>query len=226
MIRNTAPERLIIFDCDGVLVDSETVVIEIESELLTEAGFPMTSDEIAETCVGLSYDSMMGMLAERFGKQVPSGLNLRIQSEALAAFPERLNPIDGISDLLSESAVARCIASSSDLDRIQLSLAITGLEQHFDQSNVFSAQMVKRGKPAPDLFLHAAEAMLVPSERCIVVEDSPHGVTAALAAGMAVVGFTGGGHARPSLTTRLENAGAPFVARNASELTEHLARPW
>ncbi len=215
-------ETAIVFDCDGVLVDSEAIVIEIEAELLTAAGFAMTVDEIAETCVGLSYGDMMAMLERRFGRPVPEELNARIQADALAAFPDRLKPVEGIDDLLASSSGPRCIASSSDLDRIRLSLEVTGLDRHFDASLVFSAQMVSRGKPAPDLFLHAAEGLAVQPTNCVVVEDSPHGVTAALAAGMDVIGFTGGLHARPSLTTRLEAAGAKTIARSATELKDVL----
>ncbi len=215
-------ETAIVFDCDGVLVDSEAIVIEIEAELLTAAGFAMTVDEIAETCVGLSYGDMMVMLKERFGRPVPEELNERIQADALAAFPSRLQPIDGIEELLTKSSRRRCIASSSNLDRIRLSLRITGLDRHFDPDRVFSAQMVSRGKPAPDLFLHAAKGLSVAPEKCVVIEDSPHGVKAALAAGMGVIGFTGGLHARPSLTTRLEQAGATTIAKTTTELQDLL----
>lgn len=212
-----SPE-LIIFDCDGVLVDSEAIVIEIEAALLTEAGFPMSVDDVAERCVGLSYPDMMAMLEREFGRPVPDELNQRIQHDALAAFPERLRPVGGIDTLLDGLALPRCVASSSDTDRIVLSLGLTGLARHFAPEHIFSAQLVDRGKPAPDLFLLAAERLDTAPERCLVIEDSPHGVAAAIAAGMDVVGFVGGGHARPSLRARLEAAGARRVVADAAEL--------
>ncbi|MGB5757748.1 MAG: HAD family hydrolase, partial [Acidimicrobiales bacterium] len=191
---------MIIFDCDGVLVDSEVIVIEVEAELLTAAGFPVTADEIADNYVGLSYPDMMGSLERRFGRSVPPGLSEQIQRAALDAFPGTLAPVAGMTALLEGIEGLRCVASSSGPSRIRLSLDLTGLDRFFDPDHLFSATMVARGKPAPDLFLLAAERMDVSPSRCLVVEDSPHGVTAARAAGMDVVGFVGGRHARPSLT--------------------------
>ncbi|MEM7275087.1 MAG: HAD family hydrolase [Actinomycetota bacterium] len=203
---------LIIFDCDGVLVDSERIAVQIESRLLTEAGFPLTPAEIAASFVGLSYGSMMTELERRFGRSVPEELNQRMQSEALAAFPTELEPTPGIVELLGSITGPRCVASSSDPDRIALSLRLTGLDRWFDPGSLFSATMVDRGKPAPDLFLHAAAAMGHRPDRCVVIEDSPHGVEAAVAAGMAVVGYVGGGHAGPALSDRLVAAGADAIA--------------
>jgi HAD superfamily hydrolase (TIGR01509 family) len=209
---------LIVFDCDGVLVDSEILAVEIESELLTDAGFPVTAEEIAATCVGLSYTSMMVVLGERFGRPLPDRLITEVQGRVIDAFPARLQPVDGMSSALGDMALPRCIASSSDIDRIQLSIELTGLDVHFEPDRVFSAQMVDRGKPAPDLFLHAASICGTDPSRCLVVEDSPHGVEAAVAAGMDVIGFVGGGHATPTLAGRLRYAGANRVASHASEL--------
>ena len=216
----SSPTELVIFDCDGVLVDSEAIVIEIEAALLTDAGFPMSVDDVAERCVGLSYPDMMALLNREFGKPVPEELAQQIQQDALAAFPGQLRAVDGIRALLADLTLPRCVASSSNIDRILLSLGLTSLDSHFEVDHIFSAQMVERGKPAPDLFLLAAERMGVAPDRCIVIEDSPHGVTAARAAGMDVVGFVGGGHARPSLRTRLEAAGADRVAEHAAEITK------
>jgi HAD superfamily hydrolase (TIGR01509 family) len=209
---------LVIFDCDGVLVDSEAIVIEVEAELLTDAGFAISADEIAERFVGLSYTDMMTTLEADFGRPIPAGLSEQIQRDAIASFPERLQPIGGIADLLSGLEAAHCVASSSDLDRVELSLKVTDLARFFEPAHVFSAQMVENGKPAPDLFLLAAKTLGVAPERCVVIEDSPHGVLAARAAGMSVVGFVGGGHARPSLRGRLEAAGATHIVDHASQM--------
>ena len=211
-----------IFDCDGVLVDSEAIVMEIESEALTAAGFSLTVDEIADRFVGLSYVDMMAVVAADFGREVPPELSGRIQADALAAFTHRLEPVRGMRRFLEQLTAARCVASSSDADRIELSLDVTGLAAFFDPTRVYSAQMVDRGKPAPDLFLHAATDLDVDPARCVVIEDSPHGVAAALAAGMRVVGFVGGRHARPSLTRRLRDAGAGVVVDHPDQLPAHL----
>ena len=214
---------LVIFDCDGVLVDSEVIVVETESELLTDAGFPMTVDEIAERCIGLAYRDMIAMLEHESGRPVPRELSERIRQRTLAALHRRLEPVRDIANLLAELTVARCVASGSELDRVRLCLELTDLSQFFDPRHVFSRQMVPHGKPAPDLFLHAAEQVGVDPDRCLVVEDSPHGVIAGVAAGMHVVGFVGGRHARPSLRRRLQAAGAPAVAETSTQLADEIA---
>ena len=224
MHAQTSPGPLVIFDCDGVLVDSEALVVEHEARLLTEAGFPMTVEEVIETCVGLAYPDMMEMLHTRFGKPIPHDLSEEIQAAALASFPDHLLPVAGMAGLLGSLDQRRCVASSSNLDRIELSLRITHLLEHFAPETLFSAQMVTNGKPAPDLFLHAAEQCGAQPEECVVIEDSPHGVTAAVAAGMHVIGFVAGRHCRPSLVPRLEAAGANQIAADASELQELIAQ--
>jgi len=115
----TVSADLVIFDCDGVLVDSEAITIEVESQLLTHAGFAISADEIAERYVGLSYASMMAGLEAQFGRPVPDGLSDQIQTEVLAAFPQQLEPVAGVADLLAGLDRPRCVASSSDLDRVE-----------------------------------------------------------------------------------------------------------
>ena len=216
---------LIIFDCDGVLVDSEIIAVEIEAQLLTEAGFPMTVDDVVETCVGLSYPDMVQMLEQRFGRPVPEALNQQMQQLTLDEFPRRLKPVPGIGNLLANSAKERCVASSSDPDRIALSLGITDLLPLFHTDRLYSATMVENGKPAPDLFLHAAGTLGHDPSRCLVVEDSPHGVQAAKAAGMDVIGFVGGGHARPALVDRLRAAGATTVVDHHASIAALTSGP-
>ncbi|MDH4077435.1 MAG: HAD family hydrolase [Acidimicrobiia bacterium] len=214
--------EVVIFDCDGVLVDSEVIAIEVEAELLTAAGFALTVDDIADRFVGLSYRDMMAELASEFGRPVPDELDGRIQSETLASFPDRLRAVVGVEALLEQMQLARCVASSSDLDRIRLSLAVTALDRFFEADDLFSAQMVDNGKPAPDLFLHAAAKLGVDPRSCLVIEDSPHGVQAARRAEMPVIGFLGGGHARPSLHDRLVAAGADHIANHPQQILDHL----
>lgn len=213
---------LIIFDCDGVLVDSEIIAVEIESRLLTAAGFPISVDEVAETCVGLSYPDMVALLERRFGRAVPESLAIELQEATLEEFPNRLQAVAGTADLLTASTTPRCVASSSKPDRIALSLGLTGLDGLFAKEHVFSSTMVANGKPAPDLFLYAAATLGQEPSRCVVVEDSPHGVEAAVAAGMPVIGFAGGGHARPALTERLRAAGANAIAADHAEVAHLL----
>ena len=210
--------ELVVFDCDGVLVDSEVIVIDVEADLLAAGGFPITADEIAERYVGLSYPDMMRGLEAQFGRPVPDTLSQEVQDRAVLAFEGRLQAVPGIPELLDRYHGPRCVASSSSPQRIDRSLELTGLARHFDPSHIFSATMVEHGKPAPDLFLHAADTLGVEPSACLVVEDSPSGVAAAQAAGMEVVGFVGGGHARPSLSRRLADAGAPLVVDRADRL--------
>lgn len=214
--------ELIVFDCDGVLVDSEALVIEVEAAMLTDAGFAVTPDELIERFVGLSYATMMTELAKDHGRRVPEELSRRIQRAALEEFLERLEPVPGIAELLAALELPRCVASSSDIDRIELSLRVTGLDGHFQSDRIFSAQMVERGKPAPDLFELAASKCGTDPADCLVVEDSPAGVSAAVAAGMEVIGFVGGGHARDDLGGRLRAAGAAEVYATAAVLSDRL----
>ncbi len=213
---------LVVFDCDGVLVDSEVLVMDVEAAMLSDAGFPVSTDEIADNYIGLSYQTMMAELAARFGRPVPDELSQQIQQAALDRFPDHLQPVSGMNTLLADSDRRRCVASSSDVARIELSLQVTGLAEHFAPGTVFSAQMVERGKPAPDLFLLAASSLGTDPGACLVIEDSPAGVTAAKAAGMEVVGLVAGGHARPHLGRRLLDAGAGRVFERVDQLADYL----
>ena len=210
-----------VFDCDGVLVDSEILVVEVEAEVLTEAGFPITTAEVIDRYVGLSHGLMVEALEADFNKPVPPDLQERLERAALARLETSVRPVTGIEGILSTLAAderARCVASSSDLNRVRMSLRVAGLDGWFDPELVFSAQMVARPKPAPDVFLLAAERAGFEPGACLVVEDSAHGVTAAVAAGMEVVGLTAGGHARPGLEDRLLQAGASCVVATADAL--------
>lgn len=216
---------LLIFDCDGVLVDSEVLVVEIEAELLTDAGFPHTAGEIIERYVGLSYPSMMADIARRSGRAVPDGLRAQVETAAFDRLSRDLRPVDGMAALLAEAtrrARPRCVASSSRLDRITMSLEVAGLAGHFDPDHLFSTQMVERPKPAPDVFVLAAAQLGFEPERCVVIEDSPHGIEGARAAGMTPIGLVAGGHAPASLAERLSTAGAVEVFATTSELAAWL----
>jgi len=211
-----------IFDCDGVLVDSEVLVAGIEAELLGEFGVPMTARDVAEAFVGLSDADMHRLIEERWGIELPPEFALEKVRRIDRSILVELNPVPGIGALLESLRGARCVASSSRPERIHASLSRTGLARYFEP-HVFSASMVARGKPAPDLFLYAADVMGARPGHCVVVEDSPHGVAAGVSAGMTVIGFTAASHCPPDLPDRLIDAGAETVVTNSEELAEALA---
>lgn len=213
---------LVIFDCDGVLVESELLVVEIEAELLRTVGIELSPLEVAEHFVGLSEVAMNELIRERWGVELTESFLEDKAARIRDAFDTDLRPVEGIGALLTDLGHRRCVASSALPTRIEQSLTLCGLRQHFD--DLFSSSMVERGKPAPDLFLHAAATMGVPPERCVVVEDSPFGVEAGRAAGMTVIGFLAGGHGPPSFAGRLAGAGADRIAHTTQELGAVLAQ--
>lgn len=209
--------EMVIFDCDGVLVDSETLVIEIERQMLAELGVAMTAEEINRRFTGRSDAAMHAELSRELGLDLGQEFSARRTERVWAAFDSSLRPVPGMPEILAGLALPRCVASSSVPARIERSLTVTGLIDHFG-GRLYSATMVERGKPAPDLFLFAAERCGVPPDRCLVVEDSPYGVAGAVAAGMRAVGFTAAGHNLPDAAERLTAAGADVVVRQASDL--------
>lgn len=190
-----APVELIIFDCDGVLVDSEPLSMRILLQTIAEAGGKITAAEGYESFLGKSMASVCDLLRRDYGIDMDAAALERMRRRLYQAFRQELRPIRDIAETLGALEHPVCVASSSQPERIGLSLEVTGLTGFFD-SHVFSAAMVERGKPAPDLFLHAARQMGVDPADCIVVEDSPAGIEAALAAGMGAFGFAGGSHAQ------------------------------
>ena len=213
---------LILFDCDGVLVDSEIVSFEVEAEALAEHGIDVTAHDLLGRFLGTSSAAMFATLEREQGVSLPAGFAERTLQRCLTAFDGRLRPIPGIADLLTGLPGPRCVASSSDPPRIRHCLALTGILHHFEP-HIFSATQVARGKPAPDLFLFAAGQMGARPERCLVIEDSVAGVTAARAAGMTVLGFTGGGHCLDGHAERLREAGAVEIYGSCPELATRLA---
>ena len=189
----TKPD-LIIFDCDGVLVDSELLSCRCLSEVLSEFGIALSEQQALELFLGRSTKAIEQHYRD-LGQVVPDGFLPRFKSRVLSTFAGALQPIPGIRAVVSELNKPFCVASSSDLDRVSLSLDVTGLKPHFDD-RLYTAQMVRHGKPAPDLFLYAAEKMRADPARALVIEDSVSGVQAAKAAGMTVWGFVGGSHCR------------------------------
>jgi HAD superfamily hydrolase (TIGR01509 family) len=187
----TKPD-LIIFDCDGVLVDSEVLSCQCLSQVLAGYGIELGPDQALDLFLGRSVAAVLEHY-QTLGRAIPEQFAAELRTEVRAAFLSSLRPIEGVNSVLEGLQIPYCVASSSDVDRVSFSLSLTGLAAHFD-SQLFTSQMVERGKPAPDLFLYAAEQMQADPRRTLVIEDSVSGVRAGKAAGMTVWGFVGGSH--------------------------------
>jgi len=181
---------LIIFDCDGVLVDSEPISNRILCRMLNEIGLAIDLEETVRVFVGRSMSSCVEIIEERLGRSVPADFIETYKARAYPAFREELRPIPGIEQVLAGLTTPVCVASSSSLEKIRLALGVTGLLPRFE-GRMFSGKEVARGKPDPDLFLYAARQMGVSPGNCAVVEDTVVGVRAGVSAGMTVFGFEG-----------------------------------
>lgn len=179
---------LVIFDCDGVLVDSEPLAALAYHNVYANQGMTLPEGTIAQ-CVGMKQSDIIKRIADLTGHY----LSDTAWPETKRVFSQSLQPTPGIKVLLERLDTPRCVASSSSLERIHFSLETTGLCHYFG-SAIFSSSMVKRGKPAPDLFLHAAKETGANASSCLVIEDSPFGIEGATAAGMTAIGYTGGAH--------------------------------
>ena len=214
---------LVIFDCDGVLVDSEPISCRVAAEILKDFGVPIDAAGVMQRYLGHSQASIRRLAAEEYGVDVPDSYLTEVRQRIVPAFQAELQAMPGVDQVLEALTVPVCVGSSSQPERIRLSLELTGLARFFGD-HIYSASQVARSKPAPDLFLFAAEQMGQPPEDTLVVEDSPAGVTAALAAGMTVVGFTGGSHyTSRAMVDRLGEAGATAVVHNMPSLELWLA---
>lgn len=182
------PFELVIFDCDGVLVDSELLSNRILAEAVNALGLPMSLEETIDTFMGRSLQACLTIIEARIGRAVPPGWTDDFREQTFAAFRRELRAVDGVEAALDRIDTPMCVASSGPPEKIRLTLGLTGLLPRFD-GRIFSAYDVGRGKPHPDLFLHAARCMGVQSAACAVVEDSVHGVQAGIAAGMQVFGY-------------------------------------
>jgi HAD superfamily hydrolase (TIGR01509 family) len=184
---------LVIFDCDGVLVDSEPISLACLTAGLNRIGVPIDVETVRVRFAGTSMTSIMAHIARDYGVVAPDGFVDAVKAETLRAFDVELRAMAGAAETIAALDLPICVASSSDPVRLHHSLGLTGLLPLFE-GRIFSSVEVPRGKPFPDLFLHAAARMQTAPASCLVVEDSVPGVTAARAAGMRVIGFTGGGH--------------------------------
>lgn len=188
---------LVIFDCDGVLVDSEPISTAVLTETVRRAGGDITIKDAYKRFLGRSVGAVVADLAAEYGLTITVPQLADMRRDLHERFRRELKAMDGVAAVLERMEWPFCVASSSQPERIRLSLDITGLGEKFGP-HIFSASMVERGKPSPDLFLLAAKAMRVAPDRCIVVEDSPAGIIAARRAGMRVLAFTGGSHIGPA----------------------------
>ncbi len=198
---------LIIFDCDGVLVDSEVISCRAHAEVLTRHGYPMTPDQVLERFLGVSDREARMFIEAELGRQLPEDFEIQVKQATLRSYADDLRSIPHVAKTIAAINLPKCVASSGTPEKIAHGLKCTGLHDLL-APHIYSASQVRKGKPAPDLFLFAAEQMAVPPQRCLVIEDSIPGITGARAAGMTVLGFHGGSHCRPGYAETLCSAGA------------------
>ena len=198
---------LIIFDCDGVLVDSEVISCRAHAQVLSRNGYPITPEQVFARFLGRSARQATLEIEAEIGRRLPEDFHQQLRGELYGLFEADLKAIPHIHDALDAIVLPVCVASSGSHRRMRISLGATRLFDRF-APNIFSASEVENGKPAPDLFLFAASRMQARADRCLVIEDSVAGIAAARAAGMRVLGFCGGSHCQPGYDEALRAAGA------------------
>ncbi|MDO5644011.1 MAG: HAD family phosphatase [Paracoccus sp. (in: a-proteobacteria)] len=222
--------RAVIFDLDGCLVDSEVMSLETLAAEMSAEGMPTTADTLRREVLGVSIQSIVDRLARSIARPVSPDFIMRFEDRLLARYPGELRLIPGVPALLDDLAargIQVAIATGGSLRRLAATLEISGLAARF-QGRAFSADQVARGKPAPDLFQLAAKGLDLPPAACAVMEDAPHGITGAVAAGMRAVGFTGGSHLagiRHEQARRLSAVGAACVLSDLDGMATALLAP-
>ena len=209
---------LVIFDCDGVLVDSEVLSCRCLSDVLASYGIELGLDQALDLFLGRSTTAVFEHY-QALGQAIPEQFSGELRAGVRAAFLAALRPIDGVGVVLEGLQIPHCVASSSEIERVSFSLELTGLAPHFGE-RLYTSQMVERGKPAPDLFLFASERMRAEPRRTLVIEDSVSGVQAAKAAGMTAWGFVGGSHYRS------RDGQAMLLAAGADRVFARMADFW
>ena len=217
------PVDLIIFDCDGVLVDSEVISCRAHAETLTRHGYPISSEQVLVRFLGVSEKDARRIVESELGRALPDNFEAEVKHATLSFYADDLSAIAHVGDAIAALTLPKCVASSGTPEKIHHGLTCAGL---YDQlaPHIFSATQVKRGKPAPDLFLFAADRMGARPERCIVIEDSVAGVTGARAAGMTVLGFYGGSHCAAEHEDMLRQAGAAITFADMRQLPDLIAQ--
>jgi HAD superfamily hydrolase (TIGR01549 family) len=212
----------LIFDFDGVIADSEAIANTVLAEIVTGLGHPTTLDQSLTRYAGSRWDEVIAEIEVAIGKPLPSDFSGQLKLATLDRFRTDLKEVSGATNFIRRfSHIPRCIASSSSIDRLQLCLSVLELEAEFG-NHVFSADMVARGKPHPDIFLFAAAKLGVSPDQCLVIEDSAGGIRAAVAAGMTTIGLCAASHIREGHDVKLRDAGAVHLAQSWSDV-EHLA---
>jgi HAD superfamily hydrolase (TIGR01509 family) len=215
--------EVVIFDCDGVLVDSEVIALGVTRRRLGEAGLRLTDQETRERFLGLRLDSVMRRIETELGAPLPEEFPGDLSREILATFARELKGVEGVRQAVGGLRARVCVASSSAPERLRFALRVTGYEVLF-APNIFSAAEVAEGKPSPDLFLFAARAMSAAPKDCLVIEDSVAGVVGARAAGMTVFGFVGASHfSPPDEGAELTAAGAELLFDDMAQLPDLVA---
>jgi beta-phosphoglucomutase-like phosphatase (HAD superfamily) len=217
------PVDLVIFDCDGVLVDSEVISCRVHAETLTRHGYPITADQVLVRFLGVSDREARQTIESEMGRLLPQDFEAQIGHAALQRYASELTAIRYVGEAIDAIGVPKCVASSGTHEKIRHGLTCAGLYDRL-APDIFSATQVERGKPAPDLFLFAAERMHATPARCVVIEDSVPGIKGARAAGMTVLGFHGGSHCRPGYGETLKNAGATITFDDMRQLPDLIAQ--
>lgn len=213
--------ELVIFDCDGVLLDSEIIACRADAKAYTELGFSISTEEVSRRFAGMPDEAVDAILANEVGKPLPDGFRDKIKREVIKKYRTELQAIPGAKDLLTSLSTKKCIASSAAPAKLALGLVETELYE-LVYPNIFSTSLVENGKPHPDIFLYASQNLNTRPDQCIVVEDSVAGVTAAKSAGMACVGFDGGFHCGYGHRERLIEAGADHVCNTMESIKKIL----
>jgi HAD superfamily hydrolase (TIGR01509 family) len=211
--------ELVIFDCDGVLVDSEVISCRAHAETLTRHGYPITSEQVLTRFLGVSDREARETIEAELGRKLPDDFESQMKQAALRRYADDLQSIPYVGEAIAAIDLPKCVASSGTPEKIRHGLTCARIYDLL-APHIFSATQVKRGKPAPDLFLYAAEQMRASPQRCVVIEDSIPGITGALAAGMIVLGFNGGSHCRPGYADTLRAAGATLTFDDMRQLPE------
>jgi HAD superfamily hydrolase (TIGR01509 family) len=215
--------NLIIFDCDGVLIDSELLANRSEVEFLKSFGIEFDLSDYMTRFMGKNTKDVLEGIEDFHGVKLSEDFWESVEENTFKIFQTKLKPTTGIFEFLDSIDKAKCVASSSSLNRLDMTLKVTELFDRFSPY-IFSSEQVDRGKPAPDLFLFAAEQMQVHPDQCLVIEDSLSGVRAGVAAGMTVLGYTGGSHIQPGHQAKLLSEGATKVFSDMSQLSTWLEK--
>jgi HAD superfamily hydrolase (TIGR01509 family) len=214
---------LVIFDCDGVLVDSEVISCRAHAATLTRHGYPITAEQVLSRFLGVSDREARLTIEAELGRALPDDFEAQMKQAALQRYADELQLVPYIAEAIAAIGLPKCVASSGTPEKIRHGLTCAGLYDAL-APHIFSATQVSNGKPAPDLFLFAANEMRTPPARCLVIEDSVAGVTAALAAGMVVFGYHGGSHCRPDTADTLRAAGAAATFGDMRQLPDLIGR--